>query len=211
MSDMFSMSLRDVLRASASADPTPGGGSVSAIAAAFATSMAAMVCNLTIGKKKYKDVEDEISVIRNKALSMLNRLEELVNDDIAAFNRFMECFKMPKDTPEEKEIRTVMMQDALKTATRVPMDIAKECLVLLNLVNRISVIGNAMAISDAGVAAHLGHAALKASLLNVEINIGLIKDKLFVEEVSQEKEGLLRQADTIAVQCLSTVSSRINA
>ncbi|HHW17544.1 MAG TPA: cyclodeaminase/cyclohydrolase family protein [Firmicutes bacterium] len=209
MSDLFSMSLRDVLRLSASSEPTPGGGSVSAICAAFAASMAAMVSNLTIGKKRYKDVEEQVLDIRDRALCLLSRFEELVVADMAQFERFMEAYRMPKSTEEEQERRELLIQEALKGATETPMEIARTCLGLLEMVCKLAPIGNKMAISDAGVAAYLAEAALNAALLSVDINVPLIKDSKYAEKVRQEREGLVKQASELKERAISIVSSRM--
>lgn len=210
MRDLFSMPLRDVLKVSASSEPTPGGGSVAAICGAFATSMAAMVSNLTIGKKKYKAVEEQVTRIRDRALCVLSRLEELVELDMAQFSKFMEAYRMPKATQEEKERREHLLQEALKSATETPLEIARVCLDLLQIVVELAPVGNKMAISDAGVAAYLGEASLKAALLSVDINLPQIKDEKYVQKVRQDKDGLIKQAEELKEQALSTVFSRMS-
>lgn len=209
MSELFSQSLRDVLKVSASSEPTPGGGSVSAIAAAFAASMAAMVANLTIGRKKYKNVEPEVTRLRDRALCLMNRAEELVDADMSQFRRFMEYYKMPATSDEEKERREHLIQEALKGATETPLEIAKACLEILELVGEIAPIGSAMAISDAGVSAYLAEAALRAALLNVDINLPLVKDAAFAESAEKSKNGLIEQAAQVRDEALRTISSRM--
>lgn len=209
MSDLFSQSLRDVLKVSASSEPTPGGGSVSAIAAAFAASMAAMVANLTIGRKKYRDVEPEVTRLRDRALCLMNRAEELVDADMSQFKRFMEYYKMPAASDEEKERREHLIQEALKGATETPLQIARACLEILSVVDEIAPIGNAMAISDAGVAAYLAEAALKSALLNVDINLPQVKDQSFAEAAEKDKNGLIQQAVQVRDKALNTISSRM--
>ena len=169
------MSLAEILKASASSEPTPGGGSVSAICAAFAASMASMVANLTIGKKKYKDVEAQVTSLRDQTLRLLAGFEELVDEDIKQFGNFMEAYRLPKNTPEEKEKREASVQKALKGATETPLRVARACVDLLEIVCELAPIGNKMAISDAGVAAYLGEASLRAVLLSADINIPMIK------------------------------------
>ncbi|HHY16666.1 MAG TPA: cyclodeaminase/cyclohydrolase family protein [Firmicutes bacterium] len=197
MSELFSMSLAEILKASASSEPTPGGGSVSAICAAFAASMASMVANLTIGKKKYKDVEAQVTSLRDQTLRLLAGFEELVDEDIKQFGNFMEAYRLPKNTPEEKEKREASVQKALKGATETPLRVARACVDLLEIVCELAPIGNKMAISDAGVAAYLGEASLRAVLLSADINIPMIKDPDYVEQVVQEKEGLIGQAQKL--------------
>jgi formiminotetrahydrofolate cyclodeaminase len=209
MSDLFSQSLRDVLKVSASSEPTPGGGSIAAITAAFAASMVGMVCNLTIGKKKYRNVEEQVTRIRDRAMALMNRAEELVQADMTVFGRFMECYKMPSGTEEEKERREHLIQEALKGATNAPLDIARASLTILELVDELAPIGSQMAISDAGVAAYLADAAVRAALLNVDINVPLIKDRAFADEALKHKNGLLEQAAVLKGRAAATVSRRL--
>ncbi|MGI6628363.1 MAG: cyclodeaminase/cyclohydrolase family protein [Bacillota bacterium] len=209
MSELFSMSLAEILKASASSEPTPGGGSVSAICAAFAASMASMVANLTIGKKKYKDVEAQVTSLRDQTLRLLAGFEELVDEDIKQFGNFMEAYRLPKNTPEEKEKREASVQKALKGATETPLRVARACVDLLEIVCELAPIGNKMAISDAGVAAYLGEASLRAVLLSADINIPMIKDPDYVEQVVQEKEGLIGQAQKLKEKAMAIVSARM--
>jgi len=210
MSELFDMSLRDVLKVSASKEPVPGGGSVSAIAASFAVAMAAMVSNLTIGKKKYKDVEEKVTSIRDRALGLMTRLEELVDLDMAHFKRFMEIYRMPKETQEEKERRDHLLEEALQAATGTPLEIARTCLEILHMVLELAPIGNAMAISDAGVSAYLAEASLRAALLSADINLPQIKDGEYVQRITKEKDGLVQQAQDLKERALAIVFSRMS-
>lgn len=209
MSELFDKSLRQVLEVSASKEPTPGGGSVAAIAGGFAAAMTAMVTNLTIGKKRYKDVEGQIKDIREKAMGLIKKAEKLVEADMAVFTRFMDCYKISASTPEEKEEKDKLIQEALKGATEVPLAIGKMCLDILSLVDEIAPIGSKMAISDAGVAAYLAEAGLQAALLNVDINVPQIKDEEFVNQALEQKKGLIAKAKEIKERSTSTVSRRI--
>ena len=209
MSELFSQSLRDVLKVSASSEPTPGGGSVAAMVAAFAASMSAMVGNLTIGKKKYRDVEPEVTRLRDRALCLMNRMEELVDADMQQFRRFMEFYKMPAATDEEKERKEHLIQEALRGATETPLEIARACIEILKIVDEVAPIGNTMAISDAGVSAYLAEAALQAALLNVDINSPLLKDEAFAKKAQDDKEGLIEQARQLKDRALATISCRM--
>lgn len=209
MGSLFDKSLSEILRESASSAPTPGGGSVSGIAAAFAAAMAAMVGNLTIGKKKYKDVEAEVTVLRDKALDLMSTFEALVEEDISQFAKFMEAYRLPKNTQEEKQKREQVLQQALKGATETPLKVARACVELLDLVCKLAPIGNTMAISDAGVAAYLAEAGLRAVLLNVDINVPMIKDQDFVAQARKEKEGLIEQASKLREKAVSIVCERM--
>ncbi|MGI6643527.1 MAG: cyclodeaminase/cyclohydrolase family protein [Bacillota bacterium] len=211
MSDLFGKSLKDVLKASASSEPVPGGGSVSAIVGAFAASMAAMVANLTIGKKKYRKVESQMVSLRDKALSLMSRSEELVDADMGHFKKFIEYYKMPASTPEEEERKDHLIQEALKDATETPLEIAQACLQVLETVVEMAPIGSKMAISDAGVAAYLADAALKAALLNVDINLPQIKDHEFAEKARGRKDALIEKSNSLLAESVSIVASRLGS
>lgn len=210
MSELFGESLRDVLRVAASSEPVPGGGSVAAIAAAFAASMSAMVANLTIGKKKYRDVEEQVTGLRDRALCLMNTAEELVDADMTQFRRFMEAYKMPAASQEEKERRDHLVQEGLRGATETPLEIARACLEILKVVDEIAPIGNTMAISDAGVSCYLAEAALRAALLNVDINLPQVKDQDFVKYARDNKEGLIDQARELKDRAMATISARLS-
>ncbi|HHY60834.1 MAG TPA: cyclodeaminase/cyclohydrolase family protein [Clostridia bacterium] len=209
MNNIFDTSLREVLAASASDAPTPGGGSVSAIVGSFGVAMVSMVANLTVGKEKYKDVEPQVKVILEKTGKLMNRLEELVQEDIKAFGKFMEVLKMPKDTEEQKNLRASMMQEALKAATDTPMEIARVCLEGLELAAELAGMGNKGAISDVGVAAYVAEAALNSVLLSVDINIPSIKDEAYVDRIQKEKYGLIVKAAQLREKAVSQVRERM--
>jgi len=209
MNNIFDTSLRQVLQASASDAPTPGGGSVSAIVGSFGVAMVSMVANLTVGKEKYKDVEPQVKAILEKTSKLMARLEELVQEDIKAFGKFMEVLKMPKDTEEQKNLRASMMQEALKAATDTPMEIARVCLEGLELAAELSAIGNKGAISDVGVAAYVAEAALNSVLLSVDINIPSIKDAEYVERIQKEKYALIVKAAQLREKALAQVRERM--
>ncbi|HHW07777.1 MAG TPA: cyclodeaminase/cyclohydrolase family protein [Clostridia bacterium] len=209
MSNIFDSSLRQVLEASASDAPTPGGGSVSAIVGSFGVAMVSMVANLTTGKEKYKDVEPQVKAILEKTSRIMARLEELVAEDMQVFGKFMEALKMPKDTEEQKSLRAGKMQEALKAATDTPMEIARVCLEGLELAAELSSIGNKGAISDVGVAAYVAEAALNSVLLSVDINIPSIKDAEYVDQVQQEKYALIVKAAQLREKAVAQVRDRM--
>ncbi|MTV47402.1 formimidoyltetrahydrofolate cyclodeaminase [Heliobacillus mobilis] len=209
MSDIFDLSLREVITQSASSSPTPGGGSVSAIAASFGAAMVAMVGNLTTGKEKFKEVEPQVQEQLQKLQGILSRLESLVRADIEAFDAYMAVFKMPKDTEEQKAARAQAMQVAAKNATNVPLTIGETCLEALASAVELAVVGNKMAISDVGVGAYLAEAALKGALLNVDINLPAIKDETFVAESAARRDRLIEQALALRDTAVAEVLKRI--
>jgi len=207
--ELFDKSLREVIEVSASKSPTPGGGSVSAIVACFGLAMASMVGNLTLGKEKYKDVAPQIEESLKEGNDLIGKLEELVEADMAGFNNFMTAYRLQGTTGEEKVARETAVQKALKDATDTPVEIARVCLKALHIADRLSVTGNKMAVSDVGVAVLLVEAALKSALLNVDINLPMIKDQAYINKVIAEKEGLAAEAGRLKEKALAAMRRRM--
>lgn len=206
---MFDNTFRKLLAVSASDSPTPGGGSVSAMVGCLGVAMTAMVGNLTLGKPKFIDVEPEIKEITARAYFIIARLEKLVAADIAAFGKFMEVYRLPKNTDEEKAKREESMQKALKTATNEPMEIARTLLEAMVITEKLAKIGNKMAISDAGVAAYVCEAAINSVLLSADINIPMVKDQEFVGKVKEEKAKIVAEAARLKDLAVATVNERM--
>lgn len=209
MGTFFDKSLRDAISVAASNEPTPGGGSVSAMVACFGVAMTAMVCNLTLGKEKFKDVEPQVQDIVDTSYGLLKKLEELVDADMSDFGDFMATLRMPKGTDEEKAARTAAMQKALKSATDTPMEIARVCLKALEITDQLAPIGNKMAISDAGVAAVVAEAALNGVLLSADINLPMIKDEEYVKKTVAEKEQMVAEAKRLRDKAFAVVQERL--
>ncbi len=209
MSDLFDYSFRKILAVSASDAPAPGGGSVSALAGALGVSMAAMVGNLTVGRSKYAEVEAEARDITGKAYFIMAELEKLMAADMAAFSKLMDAYRMPKGSEEEKAGRGEAVQKAAKAATRAPLDTAETLLEALAITEKISRIGNKMAVSDAGVAAYICEAALQAVLLNVDINLPVINDPDFVAGAKKRRKELADEAGRLKDMAVATVKERM--
>lgn len=210
MNDIFDQSFRKLIAVSASDAPTPGGGSVSAMVGALGVSMAAMVGNLTYGKPKYAEVENDVKEITGRAYFIISRLEKLVMADIAAFGKFMDAYRLPKKSDQEKALRDEAVQKALKTATKEPMEIARTLLEAMEITERLSKIGNKMAISDAGVAAYVCEAAINAVLLSVDINIPMITDQDFVDLIKDDKAKIITEASKLKDLAVNTVRERLS-
>ena len=176
----------------ASKSPTPGGGSAAALVGAMSAALLSMVGNLTIGKEKYLDVENDIKRLLEKSEKLRADFEELIEKDIEAFNQFMAVMKLPKETKEQKENRSREMQNALKDAANVPLEIARKSLEVLNICQEVAAKGNKNVISDAGVGAIVAEAAFESAILNVKINSGMIKDEKDKKDLKREIEELNR-------------------
>jgi len=209
MDKVWEWSTEEFLTVSASASPTPGGGSVSAYVGALAASMTCMVANLTIGKEKFKEVEPQVKEILSQAETVLSALKTGLSEDIAEFSNFMAVLKLPKSTEEEKTVRTEKLQEVLVSATNTPLGISQNCFKILLLAQELAPIGNKGAISDVGVAAYLAESALKSAMLSVDINLPQIKDVGYKEKVLAERAKLFEQAAIICAETVAVVQSRM--
>lgn len=206
------MTLNDFLSELSSDSPTPGGGSVAALAGASAAALTSMVANLTIGKKKYAEVEDDVRAVLEKTEGLRLELTELMEEDAAAFDKVMVAMKLPKETDEEKAARTEALQAALQDAAMVPLAVMEKCVEVVSLAQTAADKGNRNAVSDAGVAALMGRAGAHAAKLNVMINLGWIdvqKHKGFVEKAGEAIERLAAEVDRSADTVLATVVAKL--
>ena len=169
------------LDALASQGATPGGGSAAAIIGAMGAALVSMVCNLTIGKKKYAEVEGEMKDVLAKSEALRVKLIGMIEDDVRAFDAVMGAYGMPKESDADKAKRDQAIQAALKLATDVPMACARAARQVIDIAATASDKGNLNVISDAGVGVLAGYAALRSAALNVFTNARMITDKTFAE------------------------------
>jgi len=202
-------SLQEFLDELASSAPTPGGGSGAAVMGAMGAALVSMVCNLTVGKKGYEEVEDDMKDVLKQAEDLRARLTDMIRADIEAFNRLMASYGMPKETDEEKAARSEEIQASTREATDVPLNCARACAEAIDLCRVAAEKGNLNVISDAGVAVVAADAALKSAALNVYINVGSIKDKTFAEERSAELEKILKSAEGQTSEIYELVKSKL--
>ncbi|MGB7990683.1 MAG: methenyltetrahydrofolate cyclohydrolase, partial [Candidatus Methylophosphatis roskildensis] len=169
-------------------------GSAAAIMGAMGAALVSMVCNLTIGKKNYLEVEGEMTAVLREAESLRARLTQMIAEDIAAFDMLMAAYALPKATDVQTAARSAAIQAGLEQATEVPLACARVCAEVIDLAHRAAEKGNRNVISDAGVAALAAQAALRSAALNVYINAPGIEDREFAEARVAEIEVLLRDA-----------------
>lgn len=169
----------------ASNSPAPGGGSIAALSGALAAGLTSMVCRLTLGKKKYADVQDEIESILVRSEDVRARFTQLIDRDTDAFNAVMKAYGMPKESDEEKSARAAAVEASMKDAVRMPLDVMRCARELSELTARAKEIGNRNSVTDAGVAALMLQAACRGAAFNVKINLGSIADQEFVRETSR--------------------------
>lgn len=177
------MNVKPFLDALASDSPAPGGGSAAALSGAMGAALVAMICRLTIGKKKFADVEKEAMEILDQAEALRGRLTDLVQEDADAYLRVMDAYHMPKTTVSEKDARIKAIDAALRDATHVPLETARACAQVIDLGDVIAQIGNPNASSDAGVAVLCAATGLRGAALNVHINLATVKDPAFTEQM----------------------------
>lgn len=194
----------------ASNAPAPGGGSVAALSGALGAALTSMVSNLTIGKKKYLDVESEVKNILSKSEELRKNFTALIDKDTEAFNKVMEAYSLPKDTDDQKALRTAAIQEATKEATLVPLRVMKLVVDALALTKVIAEKGNSNSISDAGVGALMLHAAAEGAALNVLINLNGINDQEFVGWHADEVATLQRTCRSKAEEIMNIVRGKVN-
>ena len=206
---LVSMKIGGFLSELASDSPAPGGGSVAALAGSLGAALSSMVCNLTIGKEKYADVQLEIKDTLKKSEQLRKELIKLIDEDTEAFNDVMKAFKMPKETEEQKEKRKQAIQKGYKTAAKVPLETAKTCEKILDIAMVVAEKGNKNSITDAAVSALMAQAGVKSAILNIKINLGSIKDDEFVERISFEIDELQKNADDKANEIMKIVENSL--
>jgi methenyltetrahydrofolate cyclohydrolase len=198
------------LDALASQSATPGGGSAAAIIGAMGAALVSMICNLTIGKKKYADVEPEMKDVLGKAEALRLRLTGMIEDDVKAFDAVMGAYGMPKETDADKAARDKAIQAALKQATDVPMRCCHAAREVIDLGAIAADKGNLNVISDAGVGVLAAYAALRSAALNVFTNARMINDKTFAEAKLKELNQLLAGAETATEKAYGIVKGKLS-
>lgn len=209
MTEIKNKSIQNFLNELASKSATPGGGSVSALLGAQSAALTSMVCNLTIGKPKYSEVETEMQAVLLKSENLREILTGLIKADIDVFDQLMMAYGLPKDTDDEKVLRAEAIQRVLKAATEVPLDCARACAEAIELSRCAANIGNLGAISDAGAAVMVGYSGLKIAALNVYINTGNIKDKQFVDDKLAELNSIMNGIELTVEDIYQLVKNKL--
>ena len=209
MIEIKDKSIQSFLDELASKSATPGGGSVAALMGAQSAALTSMVCNLTIGKPKYAEVEVEMQALLQKSELLREKLTGLVKADVDVFSRLMAAYGLPKETDEEKTARTEAVQTVLKAATEVPLDCARACAEAIELSRCAANKGYLGVISDAGAAVMAGYAGLKSAALNVYINTGTLKDRQFAESKLTELQTILKDVDVSVDEIYEIVKTKL--
>ena len=205
------LTVKDFLNKVAGSDPVPGGGSIAALNGALASALAAMVANLTIGKKKYAEVQEDMQAIAQEAEELMTAFTADIDRDSDAYDRVFACFKMPKDTDEEKVARSTAIQEATKYAAQVPLEVARRACTLMPRIAEVALKGNQNAVTDACVAMMSARNAVLAAVLNVRINLTSLKDAELVARLQAEADGLEQQACNQEQELLANIKSLLIA
>lgn len=189
----------------ASSAPTPGGGGAAALCGALAIALGNMVGNLTLGKKKYADVQEDIAALNSRAEALRSDFVSLIDADAEAFAPLSKAYGIPKDDPARAEV----METALKRAAEPPLEIMRRCAAALDVIADYAAKGSALAISDAGCAAALAIAAMKAAALNVRINTKSMADREAADKMNAEAAGLYEKYEKEAEEIYQNVYGRL--
>ena len=202
MTKLTDLHTKEFLALLASDAPAPGGGGAAAIAASIASALTSMLANLTVGKKKFIEHEEEVKELLQQAENSRSRMLELAEADAEVFSAFMSCYRMPKDSEEEKALRAAAICQAAKQAAEIPLEIAEESLRIMRLTARLVQIGNPNVITDGAVSALLARAALRSSVYNILVNLKLTGDADYNDRLTQkaaqfEEEALQLERQTL--------------
>ena len=201
--------VNEFLNEVASNSPAPGGGSVSALAGSLGAALTSMVCRLTIGKKKYTDVQTEMESILKKSEELRSRLTSVIDEDTEAFGKVMAAFGMAKDTDEQKTVRNKAIQVATRSATLVPLTLMSLCEEGVQLARIVAEKGNKNSLSDAGVALLLLQAASNGAALNVRINLPGLEDQKFRDEAYEKVTNIAKRIDSTIAEVVPTLVAKL--
>lgn len=189
--------------------PAPGGGSVSALAAAQAAALLGMVANLTVKSKKYEVVHEEMQKYAEELKELELDFVEDIDRDSNSFNGVMAAFKLPKETDEEKAVRTKTIQEEYKKAASVPLQVGLKTLKLLDYAGVLIEKGNSNAITDVGVGLLNLKLAVRGAFYNVKINLGSIKDEAFVADTKKQMAEALEKVEAVTAPLLEKIEAAI--
>lgn len=191
---LIDLTIKGFLDKTAGSDSVPGGGSISALNGSIAAALTEMVANLTIGRKKYAEVEDKMREVAGRMAEIRTVLANDIDKDSDAYDKVFAAFKLPKETDEEKAHRSNVIQETTKEAALVPMSVAENAAAIMDTIAYVAHNGNQNAVTDATVAMMAARTCVLGALLNVKINLSSIKDEAFVKELSDKADRLEKEA-----------------
>lgn len=193
----------------ASAEPIPGGGGAAALVAAIGTALGNMVGSLTLGKKKYADVQDEIMLLKKQCDELQENFLAFIDADAEAFSPLANAYGLPKETPEQADYKAKVMEDALDIAASVPVKILDSCCDAIDLMQRMGQIGTAIAISDVACGAAVLKAALQAAAVNIYINTRLMREREDAEELNRATAAKVAAFTAKADELYESIAARL--
>lgn len=206
MEQLKHLSVEEFAAVTASDAPAPGGGSVSALAGALAAALAEMVAHLTAGREKYASVQLEMERVLRELPPVRQKLLDAVDRDSRAFDQYMAALAMPKSSPAEKELRQTAMQEGLKAAVQVPMEVAETAAALFPTLELVVRSGNRNAVTDGMVGTMLARTAVLGALFNVRVNLASIQDTAFVHAIGARADAAQELALNWERQILSAAA-----
>ena len=206
---MLEQKTTEFLEVLSSAEPVPGGGGASAAVGSFASALGMMVANLTVGKKKYADVEDEIIEIRGCLEKLREELVMLTDKDAEAFEPLSRAYGLPKETQEQKEEKERIMEKALYEASVVPLQIMQTVFRVMEYLKVLGEKGSKIAVSDVGVAVLFARAALEGASLNIYINTRLMKNRERAEKLNKESDDMIAESRRLQEEIYAGVFAKI--
>lgn len=188
----------------------PGGGGAAALVGSIGVALGSMVCNLTIGKKKYAEHEESVKIILQRAKNLEKQLLDMIDEDAECFLPLSKAYGLPSSTEEEKKIKNDIMQEALKSACEVPIKVVKVCYDAIKLHEDLVDKGSKLAISDIGVGVQCLRASILSAQLNVLINVNYIKDIDYVNKVRKEVDKLVENGVKVCDEVYRKVELSLN-
>jgi formiminotetrahydrofolate cyclodeaminase len=190
-------------------EPTPGGGGAAALVGAVGVALGNMVASLTVGKKKYAEVEDEMRTLATKADILQDELLCLVEEDAEAFGPLAKAYGLPKETEAQKAEKDKILGEALHMACTAPLKIMEKCCVAIDMHREFAAKGSRLAVSDAGVGVAFCKAALKGASLNVFINTKAMKDREYARNINERAHDMLKQYEKAADEIFDSVLKQL--
>jgi formiminotetrahydrofolate cyclodeaminase len=209
MSEIKHQPIQQFLDNLASKSATPGGGSAAAVMGAQGAALISMVCNLTIGKPKFAEVEADMQALLAESETLRQQLTDMIKADVDVFNQVIAAYGLPKETDEDKVARSAAIQSVMKDATQVPLDCAKACARVISLSQVAADKGNPNVISDAGAALMAAYGGLKIAALNVYINAGSLKNREFAEAKLAELAVIMQTAENHTNALYQAIQSQL--
>ncbi len=206
---IYDENLQALLEKLSAATPTPGGGSAAALVGSIAASLVVMVAGVTIGKRAYQPVEQEMRQVLAEATTLRDELVELADRDSASFNAVIAAYRLPQETESARAERARAIQSALKGATEAPYQTALRCYRVLELAEIVVTKGNKSALSDGGAAAVLAESAVQAAVLNIAINLPAISDESVKGQYARARQQLAQQAQEKREKVFKTITERL--